>query len=315
MAIGVMQLTRERIIRRVRAGVMAVRDDVMAIVIFGSFARSKSFRDIDVLVVVRGPEKPPLEQGAEMSAIQQAIALPLDVDVLIYGEQELQRGLASRFPLLLDVAFDGLVIHGQEWLAPLLAQTRRDVSARGIRRTETGGWRYPVLYRQNTPLSPVGNADWARKWLEDAGRDLAAAEALFDARLFDRCITHCQQATEKSVKAVLACFGRLERTHFVGMVLRAELEQQHLQGEGHQDALTQLAEDAQTLEPAAIWSRYPREDADGITLPAERYDAASAEKGLAVAQRSLWTGRAFIEWWFAPAEVDDAEESPNENRS
>jgi predicted nucleotidyltransferase len=54
MAIGVMQLSREQIIRRVRAGVMAVRDDVMAIVIFGSFARSKSFRDIDVLVVVRG---------------------------------------------------------------------------------------------------------------------------------------------------------------------------------------------------------------------------------------------------------------------
>jgi predicted nucleotidyltransferase len=76
MAIGVMQLTPEQIVRRVRTGVMAVRDDVMAIVIFGSFARSKSFRDIDVLVVVSGPEKPPLEQGAEMSAIQQAMPCP-----------------------------------------------------------------------------------------------------------------------------------------------------------------------------------------------------------------------------------------------
>lgn len=315
MAIGVMQLTREQIIRRVRAGVMAVRDDVMAIAIFGSFAQSKSFRDIDVLVVVRGPEKPFLEQGAEMSAMQQAIALPLDVDVLIYGEQELQRGLVSRFPLLLDVAFDGLVVYGEEWLAPLLAQTRRDVSARGIRRTETGGWQYPVLYRQNTPLSPVGNADWARKWLEDARRDLAAAEALFNARLFDRCITHCQQATEKSVKAVLACFGRLERTHFVAWVLHAELEQQNLQGEEQRDALKQLADDAQTLEPAVILSRYPREDADGITLPAERYDATSAEESLTLARRSLYTARDFIEWWFAPAEADGTEEAPDENRS
>jgi hypothetical protein len=98
-----------------------------------------------------------------ISAIQQAIALPLDVDVLIYSEGELRRGLASHFPLLLDVAFDGLVIHGQEWLASLLAQTRREVLVRGIRRTETGGWQYPVLHRQNTPLSPAGNADWAFK--------------------------------------------------------------------------------------------------------------------------------------------------------
>jgi HEPN domain-containing protein/predicted nucleotidyltransferase len=305
MAVSAIQLSREEIIRRVRAGVMAIRGEVMAIVIFGSFARGQSYQDVDVLVVVREPAKPLLEQGPEMSAIQQAVALPLDVDVLIYSEEELRRGLASRLPLLLDVAFDGLVIHGQESLTPLLARTRRDVLARGIRRTEAGGWRYPVRYRQNTPLSPVGNADWARKWLEDAERDLAASEVLFGVRLYDRCITHCQQVTEKSAKAVLACFGRLERTHFVAAVLRTELEQQHLQDGEQHDALEKLASGAQMLEPAAIWSRHPREDADGITLPAERYDSTTAEKGLTVAQRSFSTARTFIEWWFTPTEAND----------
>lgn len=304
MAIEAIQFTREEIVQRVRAGVMATRNDVLAIVIFGSFARSKGYRDVDVLVVVRGPQRPPLERGPEMSAIQQAIALPLDVDVLITNEGDLRRGLTSRFPWLLDVAFDGLVVYGQEWLAPLLAQTRRDVSARGIQRTGTGGWRYPVHHRQNTSLSPVGNADWARKWVEDAERDLVAAEALFGVHLYDRCITHCQQVTEKSVKAVLACFGRLERTHFVAGVLRAELEGQQLPSEEQHDALRQLADDAQTLEPAAIWSRYPFADAEGITLPVERYDSASAERGLAGARRGLNTARTFVEWWFAPTETD-----------
>lgn len=159
MAVGTIPLTREQVVRRIRAGVMAACDDVMAISLFGSFARGKSFRDVDVLVVVREPRKPLLERGPEISAIQQAIALPFDVDVLIYSEEELRRGLASHFPLLLDMAFDGLVIYGQEWLVPLLARTRREVSARGIQRTETGGWQYPVLHRQNTPLSPVGNTE------------------------------------------------------------------------------------------------------------------------------------------------------------
>ena len=303
MAVGTIPLTREQVVRRIRAGVMAACDDVMAISLFGSFARGKSYRDVDVLVVVREPRKPLLERGPEISAIQQAIALPFDVDVLIYSEEELRRGLASHFPLLLDVAFDDLVIHGQEWLAPLLAQTRQDVSARGIRRTETGGWRYPVLHRQSTPLSPIENADWAFKWLEDAGHDLTAAEALLGVHLYDQCVTHCQQVTEKSAKAVLACFGRLERTHFVARVLRAEIEQ-HLQrstqSEQQCNALKQLADDAQTLEPSAIWSRYPHEEAGDIVLPSEQYDSATAENGLDLARRSLNIARTFVEWWFAP---------------
>lgn len=307
MAVGAIEMTREEIVQRVRAGVMANRSDVIAIIIFGSFARSNHYRDIDVLVVVTGPQKPPLEQGPEMSAIQQAIALPLDVDVLIYSQEELRRGLASRFPLLLDLAFDGLVIHGQEWLAPLLARTRQDVWERGIQRTETGGWRYPILSRQSTPLSPMSNDDWARKWVEDAVRDLAAGEVLFGACLYDRCITHCQQTIEKSVKAVLACFGRLEQTHFVAAVLRAELELQNLQVEGQVEALKQLADDAQTSEPAAIWSQYPREGADGIILPAERYDISAAERGLAAAQRGLNTARTFVEWWFVPPDTNSME--------
>jgi len=108
---------------------------------------------VDVLVVVRGAGKPRREWDAQVIAIRRAIGpLGLDVDVLIYTEEEFRVGLLSRFPLLLDVAFDGQIIHGDGELRSLLQRTRQDVALRGIQRTETGGWRFPVRYRQRTLL-------------------------------------------------------------------------------------------------------------------------------------------------------------------
>jgi len=218
-------MDREALIEQIRAGVLAVRDDVVGILLFGSFARGKgSAHDLDVLVVVQGAEKPRRERWSEVISVRRAIGpLGLDVDVLIYTEEEFRAGLSIRFPLLLDVAFDGQIIHGDGKLRSLLQQARQDAAARGIQRTETGGWRFPVRYRERTPLSPMDNQMWAEKWLADAKRDLAAAETLSIDRLYDRCVTHCQQVTEKSVKAVLACFGRLEPPHYVASSLREEV--------------------------------------------------------------------------------------------
>ena len=232
-----------------------------------------------------------------MIAIRRAIGpLGLDVDVLVYTEEEFRVGLLFRFPLLLDVAFDGQIIHGDGELRSLLQQTRQDVAVRDIRRTETGGWRFPVRYRQRTPLSPVDNAAWAEKWLTDAERDLAAAEILFAGCLYDHCVTHCQQVAEKSVKADLACFGRLERSHYVAVLLRQEVGAYSVPG--WESRLAQLADDAEQLEPAATWSRYPRLEGDRIVLPVERYEEPEAGVALQLARRSLAITREFVHWWF-----------------
>lgn len=290
-------MDRGALIERVRAGVLTVCQDVVGIVLFGSFARGKSAHDVDVLVVVRGAGRPERERWAETMAVRRAIGpLDLTVDVLVYTEDEFRAGLAAHFPLLLDVAFDGRIIYGDGGLSSLLQQTRQDVAVRGIQRTDTGGWRFPVQYRQRTLLSPVDNAAWARKWLADAERDLAAAETLFSHDLHDRCVTHCQQVAEKCVKAVLACFGRLEYSHYVASLFRVEVEGQSVPG--WESRLSQLADDAERLEPAAIWSRYPRIEGDRIVLPAERYEEREAEEALKAAQRSLATARGFIAWWF-----------------
>ncbi len=285
-------MDRKTLFEQVRAGVLAACKDVVGILLFGSFVRGELAHDLDVLVVVRGTAKPERERWAEVIAIRQAIGpLGLDVDVLIYTEEELRTGLAARFPLLLDVAFDGQIVHGDGELRSLLQQTRQDVAARGIQRTETGGWRFPIRYRERTPLSPLDNAAWAEKWLADAERDLVAAETLFTGCLYDRCVTHCQQVTEKSVKAVLACFGRLERSHYVASLLREEVEMQRVPG--WETRLLQLTDDARHLEPAATWSRYPRMEGDRIVLPAERYEEPEGQEALRLARRSFATAQGF----------------------
>lgn len=285
------------LIERIRAGVLAACDDVSGIILFGSFARSEPAQDVDVLVVVPGAGGSLRKRGKQVTAIRRAIGpLRLDVDVLIYTEEEFRAGLRSRFPLLLDVAFDGRIIYGDAELHSLLRQAREDVAARGIERTETGGWRFPVRYRQRTLLSPVDNAAWADKWLADADQDLKAAGSLFADSIYDRCVTHCQQAAEKSVKAVLACFGYLERSHYVAERLRRVIEKQVVP-EWEAD-LARLADDAEQLEPAATWSRYPRLEGDRIVLPVERYEEPEAREALQSARRSRTTARDFAHWWF-----------------
>ena len=43
-------------------------------------------------------------------------------------------------------------IYGGEEVEAILRQARNEITARGIRRSETGGWRFPVHYRQPTAL-------------------------------------------------------------------------------------------------------------------------------------------------------------------
>ena len=289
-------MSHEALVEQIRSRVLAARDDVVGIVFFGSFVRDEPYHDVDVLVVVGGPPGSLQERDSEMIALRRAIDLPTDVDVFIYTLEEFRRGLAYRFPFMLEIAFDGLVVYDAGGLSALLNATRCDVLARGIRRTETGGWKFPVTYRQPTPLSPMSNQDWAETWLADASRDLAAAEALFEAQIYERCVTHCQQAMERCVKAVLACWGQWEKKHYVAKILRAELI--------HQDvgdwalALREMADRTELLEPTAVWSRYPSVEQGRIVLPEERYGVAEARETLATVRHNLETARAFVRWWF-----------------
>jgi len=288
--------TREEIIERIKAGVKQSRSDVAAIVIFGSFAKEDDYRDIDLLVAVEAIDKPALDRKEEIHAIRRAVDLPLPLDVLLLSKEECHDNFQAHLPLFLDIAFDGYVVHDDGFFRSLVEATRRYVEERGIERTETGGWRFPVAHRCSTVLSALENRDWAHIWLNDAKQDMAAAINLFEAGIFDKCVTHCQQTSEKAIKAILACFGRLEKSHYVSDILVGEAKAQNL-GEW-EDKLMELAAWARDLEPDATLSRYPGMFRGQLWIPYDQYDEIRAKEALRKARRALDMGRAFVDWWF-----------------
>lgn len=136
-------LSRDEIIDHIRGKLLAARDDVAGIILFGSFARGETWHDIDVLVVLR--ERIPTRKAwaAIMRECQDAIGL-YNLDLIPTHLGGLRRGLAEHVLILMNVAFDDLVIYGGAPIERLLREVREEITARGIRRTDTGGWRFPV---------------------------------------------------------------------------------------------------------------------------------------------------------------------------
>jgi HEPN domain-containing protein/predicted nucleotidyltransferase len=302
-------MERDEILNRIKEGVLRNRHDVVSIVVFGSFTRGGLYHDIDVLVVVQELKLERLQRGPDMVALSRALRdLPVPAEILLYSCQECRENASAHMPLFLDVACDGLVLYDNDFIRPLLAGLRHYIAERGIQRTETGGWRFPVAFRQSTALSKLKNRDWVNMWLDDAQRDLAAADHLFQVDIYDKCVTHRQQTVEKAVKAVLACLGRLERTHYVAGILESESQQLVL--DEWRQRLQSLAEWAQALEPAATWSRYPGERGGRVWMPAREYDKDKAMAALESAHQALATAKEFSAWWFAH---DDAETSTGES--
>lgn len=293
--------SRDEIMARIRDRLLAARDDVVGIILFGSFARGEAWHDIDVLVVLR--ERIPTRKAwaAIMRECQDAIGL-YNLDLIPTHLDGLRQGLADHVFILMDVAFDGLVIYGGETIKRLLREACNEITARGIRRTETGGWRFPVKYRQSTPLSPWTNGERARRWLEEAGREIEIAEQLDQSGHFDRCVYHCQQSIERAVKAVLICFGIFERVHWVGGILEQELSRQEVGS--WREHLLRLARLSKEIEHAAVDARYIIEDEPGesIWIPSEHYFQPEAAAALDVSRQALTIARDFVAWWFAPPE-------------
>ena len=274
---------------------LQAHQDIRGIILFGSLAREEPHQDVDLMVVV-GQKMERSERDKTLIALREALGPDAaQVDLVIVHEKGLWWGLEAHYPFYLDIAFDGVVLHDAGGIAALLEQARREVAARGIRRTETGGWQFPVPYRQRVPLSPYDNLTWASRWLDDAERDLQAARVLFQSALYERGVTHCQQAVEKSIKAVLACMGRMEPSHYLSALLRSLLAStRDALWRGHLERMAQIGAE---LEPAAIGSRYPVEVEEKVIWPVERYGEVEAARALDLARESLEIGRAFVHWW------------------
>lgn len=281
----------------IKQAILKTRNDVLSIVVFGSYARTGAYHDIDLLVVVEQNWKRKLDRRPDVVELRKNLPrLGKDIDLLLYSRLECVHGFQNHNPFFLDIAVDGKVIFDQGFIAPLIEETQAYIRSQQIQRTPTGGWQFPMVWRKAVPLSPISNLEWARIWLKSAQDELAVAEELLASKHFARCVTHCQQAIEKAIKVVLSAFNRFERSHYLANILDELIRQQPFSE--WEPALRKIAEDAKSLEPEAIWSRYPGERDGELWVPEDEYTQADAEEAITKARYACKKSSEFIEWWF-----------------
>jgi HEPN domain-containing protein len=88
------------------------------------------------------------------------------------------------------------------------------------------------------------------QWLIKSQRDLAAARVLFQHKLFDTTVYHCQQSAEKALKAYLVYKQQsLQKTHNLVVLLENCIK--------FEPSFEILHESAESLTPYATEFRYP----------------------------------------------------------
>lgn len=266
---------------------------VVAIALFGSFVREQEYNDIDILIVLEKIDKSRIERIKDIAEIKRALNFPSDV--LLFSEKECIDNFESHNPLFLDIAIEGRIIYDTGFLGKLIDEIKLEIKKKKIKK-EYSRWIFPVKDRIPTPLSEITNKDWANYWLEDAQRDLKAAEYLLQEKLYERSVYHSQQAVEKSVKAILMCFGAYEKTHYVASILKQEVEKRNLKeySKEFNDAI-RISEE---LEPHVSLSRYPGISLGKVWLPSKEYTQEIAKSALKDAGKVLKIGSNFIKWWF-----------------
>ncbi len=142
------------LLRRVCERILQAREDIQGIILFGSLAREESHQDVDLLAVVGREKMKRNERDRALIALREALGPDAtQIDLVIVHEGGLRWGLEAHYPFYLNIAFDGVVLYDADGVAALLEQARQEVKASNIRRTETGGWQFPVPYRRRVSLS------------------------------------------------------------------------------------------------------------------------------------------------------------------
>lgn len=268
-------------------------DEVVGIALYGSFVRGKEYRDIDMLVVLEKIEKSRIERIMDVAEIKRDLDFP--ADILLVSKEECVDNFKGHNPLFLDIASEGNVIFDRGLLKELINETRLEIQKKKIKK-KFSMWIFPVKERAPTPLSEITNKDWANYWLEDSKRDLKSAEYLFQEKLYEKAVYHCQQSVEKAVKAVLICFGVYEKTHYVANFLRREVGKRNVKE--YAKKLNEIIKIAEELEPHVSFSRYPGVSRGKVWLPSKEYTREIVENALKKTKRSVKTGKDFVKWWF-----------------
>ena len=126
----------------------------------------------------------------------------------------------------------------------------------------------------------------SRRWFYQARADLDVARTLQDARHFAAACFHCQQASEKALKAVLYSQGaRVVLGHAVADLAR--------QCEAHDSSFANRIADGNLLDQFYIPTRYP----NGLptpSIPSESYSESQSITAMEAAERVIGAAESFL---------------------
>jgi HEPN domain-containing protein len=118
----------------------------------------------------------------------------------------------------------------------------------------------------------------AKRWFSEAEWDLESARILHESRRYNSCAFLCQQAADKSAKALLYSVGESPYGHSVMQLLR-----RFAQARGRY--VSELRPFAAELDRHYIPARYPNAMPSGS--PHENYDQEVSQRALQCAVRIL----------------------------
>lgn len=272
---------------------------VISAAVYGSFLKDtfSSDSDIDLLIIAENINPIKHRRNKEISKLKIFLSIGIPLDIFLLTRSECESNFRNHNPLFLDIASESVVlIDHNEFLIKLIEETKTYIKERGLTKL-SDGWKFPVKYREVTYLSSVSNKDFAFAMLKDGERDFKIGETLIKEEFFDKAIYHFQQSAEKSIKAILICFGEFKKTHFISDSLIEKLNNSFLD-DNWKNKLDNIAKINLEIEPEVTWSRYPGIDQGKIWLPYEEYSLNDAINVRDKCDIIVKTAIEFVTWWF-----------------
>lgn len=273
--------------------------DITGVVAFGSRVKGKAtpHSDIDLLIVADGINQKRHRRGEEIIRIKRYLK-GLPADILLFTKQEVKSNFRNHNPLFLDIAEDGIIVFDKDrFLENLTKETIEYIKQNGIKKLEEG-WVFSVKPGVPTYLSRVSNKDFSLAMLKDGGRDFLIGQKLLSDGFYDKAVYHFQQSVEKCIKSILIAMGIFQKTHFVGEILRASLQEREIPDNWKKELL-EAAEISEGIEPEVSPSRYPGIIEDTLWLPFEEYEKEDADRAMEKGNKVLSIAKRFVDDWFS----------------
>ncbi len=273
--------------------------EIKGMVIFGSLTKEgfKKDSDIDILIVSDNVNPKKHKRGREIADIKEWLSLDYPMDIMLLTQNECISNFKNHNPLFLDIASEGIILLDKDnFLMSLFKETKSYISKRKITKIKDG-WMFPVKAKKEVLLSNVSNKDFAIAMFNDGKRDYEIGVHILEYGFFDKAVYHFQQAAEKAIKAVLACFGIFHKTHFVGEVLIRNIEKREIETQW-KEKLIHIGKISTVIEPEVTWSRYPGIDNNELWIPANEYTVDDAIEVKTKCEDIINIDKGFIKIWF-----------------